>query len=146
MKQSRPLWIFLLLCCATAAIAASHPQAERELLAADAARTEAMVAADTATLERVLADDLSYGHSNGRVQGKKELLESLQTGALRYRALTTDETVARGYGCAGVVTGKAAAEVESAGQTASLTLRYTATYARQRGHWVLVAYQSVKLP
>lgn len=146
MKQIRRLRLTFLLLCTGTAIAASPPPTARELLAADAARTEATVAADTATLERVLADDLSYGHANGRLQGKNEFLESLRTGALRYRAFTTDETAARAYGCAGIVTGKAAAEIDSGGQSDSFKLRYTATYARQHGRWVLVAYQSVRLP
>jgi hypothetical protein len=146
MKQTRPLWFALLLLGAAAASAGPPPRAERDLLSADAARIEAMVATDTATLERVLADDLSYGHTSGRMQGKSELLDALHSGALRYQAFTTDETAARAYGCAGIVTGKALVEIDSGGRVDSFTLRYTATYARRHGRWVLVAYQSVRLP
>lgn len=145
MNLIRPLWFTLLLCAATAT-AAPDGSAERALLAADARRTQAMVAQDYATLDRALGEDLSYGHSTGQVQGKKEFIADLQSGARRYRAVTAVETAARMYGCAGVVTGTSNIEVESQGHALAFTLRYTATYARQQDRWVLVAYQSVKLP
>ena len=146
MKHAVPLAFVLLLLGATTAAAGSRDGDVRALVAADTARMEAMVAGDFGALERALGDDLTYGHSGGQVQGKRELIGELQSGVRRYRALTAVETSARSYGCAGVVTGTTNAEVDYQGQPLSLTLRYTATYARQRGHWVLVAYQSVKLP
>jgi len=146
MKSIRPVSIAVLLLGAATAVAGSPGSAERELVAADTARMEAMVAGDVARLERALGDDLTYGHSGGQVQGKRELIGELQSGVRRYRALTSVDTAARAYGCAGVVTGTSTIDADYRGQSLSFTLRYTATYARQHGAWVLVAYQSVKLP
>jgi len=146
MKHALRIWFVLLLFGASTAVAGSRESDERALVAADTARMEAMVAGDFAVLERTLGEDLTYGHTSGQVQSKRELIGELQSGVRRYRALTAVETAARVYGCAGVVTGTTNAEVDYRGQPLSFTLRYTATYARQRGHWVLVAYQSVKLP
>ncbi len=146
MQQARPLWFALLLCFTAATDAAPRLSPEQALVAADTARMEATVAGDVATLELALGDDLSYGHSTGQVQGKREFIADLQTGVRKYRALTAVESTARAYGCAGVVTGTSNAEVEARGAMLSLRLRYTATYARQRGRWVLVAYQSGSLP
>ena len=142
-RHRRALWLVILAC--TAATAGPQPD-DQTLLVADTARMQAMVASDGAALERLLADDLSYGHSDGRVQGKSELLESLRTGKMRYRRLSAEEASARVYGCAGIVTAKASAEVETPERTLSVTLRYTATYAWLTDHWALVAYQSVRLP
>jgi hypothetical protein len=80
------------------------------------------------------------------VQGKREFIDDLRQGVRRYRAVAPVETAARAYGCAGIVTGTAKVEAEYQGRALSLVLHYTATYARQHGRWVLVAYQSVKLP
>lgn len=146
MAKPRPAALLLLLLLAAAARADGPADAERTLLAADAARTQAMLAADVTALERALADDLSYGHSSGQVQGKKALVEELRSGVRRYRALATEDVVARGYGCAGVVTARARADVEYQGRPISFAMRYTATYAKQQDRWVLVAYQSVQLP
>jgi len=146
MKLTCPLWLTLLLCCAPAAMAASGGSAERELLAADSARTEAMVSGDYAALDHALADDLTYGHSTGQVQGKAEFVADLKSGARRYRAVTALKSAARVYGCAGVVTGTSDVQVESQGRALAFTLQYTATYARQHDRWVLVAYQSARVP
>jgi hypothetical protein len=105
-----------------------------------------MVAGDTAALDRSLSPDLSYGHTSGQVQSKSELLDELRSGTRRYRSLASEDRAARVYGCAGVVTGAAAAAVEYRGRTASFRMRYTATYTRDRDRWVLVAYQSAMLP
>lgn len=146
MTLTRPLALVVLLLCAAAAAAGPRASDEQSLIAADTARMQAMVAGDFPALERALGDDLSYGHSSGQVQGKKEFVDELRSGARRYRALASAATTARAYGCAGVVTGTSSAEVEFQGHPVSLSLGYTATYARRHGRWVLVAYQSVKLP
>ena len=146
MQKVRPLWFAFLLLIAPTALAGPRPSAEQALVAADSARMEATVAGDFAALELALADDLTYGHSSGQVQSKPEFIADLRSGARRYRALTAVDSTARAYGCAGVVTGTSNAEVETEGRTLSLMLRYTATYAQRHGRWVLVAYQSVKLP
>jgi hypothetical protein len=146
MSLTRPLWLSLLLLCTATAVAAPDGSGERALLAADSARTAAMVAQDYAALDRALGEDLTYGHSTGQVQGKQEFIADLRNGVRRYRAVTAVESAARAYGCAGIVTGTSTVEVESQGHALSFTLRYTATYARQHDRWVLVAYQSVRLP
>jgi len=126
---------------------AAHPvDAPRALLGADAARAQAMVAADLAALDRVLGEDLSYGHSNGVLEDKGALLESIRSGARRYRSLAPREASARLYGDTGIVVALADAEVDAQGQSRALVLRYTATYVRRQNRWVLVAYQSTAVP
>jgi hypothetical protein len=146
MAKPGPTALLLLLLAGTGARADGPAAVERSLIAADAARVQAMLAADVPELERGLADTLSYGHSSGQVQGRQELIDEMRSGVRKYRALTTEDVVARAYGCAGVVTAKAHADVEFRGQPLSFNMRYTATYSRQHGRWLLVAYQSVKLP
>jgi ketosteroid isomerase-like protein len=126
---------------------AAHPaDAPRALLGADAARAQAMVAGDLAALDRALGDDLSYGHSNGVLEDKGALLESIRSGTRRYRSLTPREASARLYGDTGIVVALADAEVDAQGQSRALVLRYTATYVRRQERWVLVAYQSTAVP
>lgn len=40
----------------------------------------AMVEANKTSLEQLTADSLSYGHSSGRVENKKEFIENIATG------------------------------------------------------------------
>src|SRR5918992_3843401 len=45
-----------------------------------------VVKKDYAVLDRVLADDLAYTHSDGRLDTKKELIDSLRSGKQTYDA------------------------------------------------------------
>lgn len=130
------------LLCACALRAPADTTRGDQLLATDALRTQAMVAGDFPLLERVLADDLSYVHSNGLVAGKAALLAALRAHQIRYLSITTGDVAARDYGCTGVVTGSAMLEVEAGGRPATLALRYTATYVLRDRRWQLAAYQS----
>ncbi|MBS0393856.1 MAG: nuclear transport factor 2 family protein [Proteobacteria bacterium] len=145
--MSRIAWLLtLLLPLAAAAAPAPGGDEVRALLAADAARLQAMVALDEQALAGALADDLSYGHAGGQVDSKAALLESMRNGSLRYRRLDTRTASARSYGCLGVVLATVDVEVEVHGRRQSLLLGYTASYARRQDRWVLVAYQSVQVP
>ena len=44
---------------------------------------EALLKADKAQLERLSAEQLSYGHSDGRVQNKAEFIDGVMTGRRR---------------------------------------------------------------
>lgn len=112
------------------------------ILEADAARTAAMVAGDTATLGGLLDDALTYTHSNGRMDTKGSLLASLTGGHLRYRRIDVPVRAVRIFGDTAVVSGPVRIEVESTGRVHHLAGVFTAVYRRRDGGWRLVAYQS----
>ncbi|HZF10863.1 MAG TPA: nuclear transport factor 2 family protein [Thermoanaerobaculia bacterium] len=110
-------------------------------------RFATMVKGDTAVLERVLGDDLTYTHSTGAVDTKASFLASLQSGKLRYLALKPDGVEARVYaGAAAVVTGRIEMRVVSDGKEVTFPARFTSVYAKRHGRWLLVAWQSTRLP
>jgi hypothetical protein len=112
----------------------------------DAARRQALVAGDVAALSELLADGLSYGHANGEVQPKPELLASLASGELRHRAIRYHEFEAREVGGAFVVSGRQTVEVTARGRELTSESVFVAVYMRARGRWQLVAYQSAPAP
>ena len=66
----------LAVLAATAAVPALAETNDQAAVAeAIAALTKAMLAADKAKLEALVSDNLSYGHSSGRVETKKEFVE-----------------------------------------------------------------------
>jgi hypothetical protein len=97
-------------------------------------------------LGRLFADELTYVHTTGAVDGKPQLLGKIKSGELVFQQIKTQDVVARPYGTAGVVTGTAELHVINAHQPKVLSLRYTATYVQHEGHWQLVAYHSTQLP
>ena len=105
-----------------------------------------MVNADVATLRELFADGLRYGHANGEVHAKEELLGLLGSGRLDYRAIRIEEIETRELAGALVVTGRQTIEVRASGRDVTSHSVFTAVYSRDGGSWRLVAYQSTPLP
>ena len=112
----------------------------------DALRREALVNGDVPALRELFADGLRYGHANGQVQGKEELLGLLGSGRLDYRAIEVEEVETRELAGTWVVTGRQTVRVTSAGRELTSHSVFTAVYARECRRWRLVAYQSTALP
>jgi hypothetical protein len=56
-----------------------------------------MVKSDPATVAKLLADDLSYFHSNGAMETKADVLKGI-TGQVKYTAIKFETTNVRQYG------------------------------------------------
>src|SRR5262245_17113893 len=75
------LVVALIVLVAVTAMAQEHgkkagpvSKAEEEVLKIDTERAEAYMHGDTAALERILADDVTYVHPTGKVETKAEIL------------------------------------------------------------------------
>jgi hypothetical protein len=112
----------------------------------DARRRQAMIDGDVAALREIFADGLRYGHANGEVHPKEELLGLLGSGRIDYRAIRVEEIETRELAGALVVTGKQTVDVRTGGRDVSSPSVFTAVYARERAAWRLVAYQSAPVP
>jgi len=112
----------------------------------DALRREALVNADVTALRELFADGLRYGHANGEVHAKEELLGLLGSGRLDYRAIRVEEIETRELAGTLVVTGRQTIEVRAAGRDVTSRSVFTAVYAREGGRWRMVAYQSTQAP
>lgn len=145
-EKSHPWTALLLTGLLIGAGAAAAADPEREVREVDDRRFAAMVRADTAELDRLLADDLTYTHSTGAVETKAQFLAAISAPTIRYRSIEPSERRVRVYGDAAVITGAAAVQVTSGGQDLALRMRFTAVYVRRAGAWKLAAWQSTRLP
>lgn len=109
-------------------------------------RIQAMIHLNVAALDSIFADDLTYTHTNGRVDSKQQLLATLQSGELKYDAIDYQETKVRSYGETAIVTGSTSLKAKLKNQSASFNLRFTNVYVKQSGFWKMVAWQSTRLP
>jgi ketosteroid isomerase-like protein len=123
------------------------PGPQGELIAADARRLDALVAADVPALQALLGDELRWVHADGRVETKYVLIAALESQRTDYVAARARDVDARAYGEAGVVTGTVQLRVRTAGGAERKVRNlYTAVYAKRDGAWQLVAYQSTTAP
>jgi len=125
--------------------AASSGRAEQELIKLDNELTGATIRGDVAALDRILAENLIYTHSSGRVETKAQFLAGLKSGEVKYESINRDDVKVQVLGEAAVLTGHAVVRLNSKGQVMNLNLRFMRVYAKQQGRWQAVAYQSTHI-
>lgn len=128
-----------------AGVAGAGQGAEKAIRLLEDQRFEAMIAGDVATLDRMLADELTYVHSNGQMETKAGFLARIKSGDLKYKAVRREDVRVWVTGGAAVVTGQATMEVRSKGEDVSLFIRFTDVYVDRSGRWELVAWQSTRI-
>jgi ketosteroid isomerase-like protein len=119
---------------------------EAEALAAEDARYAAQMGADVAALEKLLADDLVYTHSNAAVDDKKAFIEALRSGATKYRTMKRSDTRTRTYGCVAILTGRADFQTTTKGQDSAVALRFHAIWVKRPAGLQFISWQSTRLP
>lgn len=97
------------------------------------------------SLDRVVDERLSYIHSNGWIQTKKEFLDDFASGKLVIHDVVVAEMHARVYKKSAVVTGKGQFITSLNGNKSSVNLLFTEVYVLQRGGWKLVSRHATKL-
>lgn len=119
---------------------------EKQLMDLEKQRFLAMTQKDTLFLQKILADDLIYTHSNALIETKKDFLESIQTGKITYKSLESEEMKIRIYEKTAVINGLVHVVGALNGKEFDIHLRYVDVYHKNKIGWQLVAWQSVKVP
>ncbi|WP_028524909.1 nuclear transport factor 2 family protein [Runella limosa] len=109
-------------------------------------RFAALVSKDYAYLDKVLAEDLYYCHSNGLIDTKASFVQSIKDGKLTYQEMVPEDLKVRVYGKTAVITGMCAAKVLSNGQQLNTRFRFTDVYVKNKAGWQMVSWQSLRMP
>jgi ketosteroid isomerase-like protein len=113
----------------------------------DEERTDAAIRGDFATLDRLLAADLTYVHSSAKLDTKASFIDSLRSGAVKFKGFQRDEVNVREFGDSAVITGVATVSVENRGQAPPpFKIRYTGVWMNRGGKWQMVAWQTTRVP
>src|SRR5262245_52935088 len=107
--------------------------------------TKAMKAADRAQLEALTADGLSYGHSSGKVETKKEYIDVIAGKKTIYKSITLTDPTVSVVGNNAVARHVFAAEVEAGGQASSPKIGVMQVWVKDGGAWKLLARQAFKI-
>lgn len=123
-------------------------QAKRFGAALEELREQAMRSADKEALERLLAPDLSYVHSNGSVQSRGEYIGDLTISRkVSYRQLKLfDVAVCAWSDSLLVVGGIMDATIDKNPAPLSFKSIYTALWQRTGDAWMLTRFQGTKVP
>jgi hypothetical protein len=104
----------------------------------------AMLKADRAPLEALTADQLSYGHSAGRVEDKTQLITAATSGPLRRKFITLTDHTVQMVGDHAMVRHPVTGETERDGKTHPVTIGVLMVWPQQNGDWKLLARQGVR--
>jgi ketosteroid isomerase-like protein len=105
---------------------------------------KAVVDADGAGLNALLATDLSYGHSDGRVEGKQELIDKLKDGRYDFINMELTEQTIKISGDIAVVRNKLDGKTADEGKPGEAHLYVLMVWQKTKGGWCLLARQAVK--
>jgi hypothetical protein len=118
----------------------------RRVANAVAALTKAMLAADKAGLESLVADQLSYGHSGGVVQDKAAFVDVIASKKTIYKSIVlSDQTVAVA-GPNAIVRHAWLGESESGGKSNVSKIGVLQVWQKQGADWKLLARQAFAKP
>lgn len=108
-------------------------------------RFRAMVDGDVPLLNQLLSDSVSFVHSNGKRETKRQFIDAISAGHRRYRQIEvqSQDVVPLGRDAC-VVTGRALLEMEANNGALLFPIAYTAIQAHEEGHWRLVAWQATR--
>ena len=104
-----------------------------------------MVNPDRAGIEALVAEDVDYGHSNGRVHAREALIEDLSNGNTVFRTMdVTDQTIKTGDNVA-IVRHVMRAKTFNRGVDGEVHLSILQAWHLRNGTWKMIARQAVKL-
>ena len=133
---------------ATSANRPAHAQSadERAVAQAVEALTKAMINVDRARLEALTADQLSYGHSAGRIENKKEFVDYLASRASAFRRIDlSDQTISLVDNEAIVRHLFTGETINPAGQVTPVRIGVLQVWQKQGSDWRLLARQAYRL-
>ena len=112
------------------------------ILDLESQRLTAMVDNDVDTLERILADDLSYVHTSAAIDTKESFVSGIGSGRLNYESITPTPKTVRTYAGSAIVRGGAHVHVNGN----HFSLEYTVVYVNNDGEWQMTSWHATRLP
>ena len=106
----------------------------------------AVVKKDKGILETLAAPQLSYSHSDARLQNKAQFIDGVMTRKATVKSLEWPEMTVQIVGANGVVRHLWVSESELDGKTTNTKIGVMQVWQKQDGGWKLLARASWKLP
>ena len=119
---------------------------EKEIAAAVETFKKGIVDADNNLLNSIAAEELVYGHSNGKVQNKTEFIDEIISGKPDYISVDTADQTIKISGNTAIVRHIYSAETMNKGTAGHVKIGNMLIFQKQHGKWKLLARQAYKLP
>ena len=104
---------------------------------------QAVIAADKPKLEALCAPELTYGHSDGRIQDRATAIDALVTRKSVFKTLEQSRQTIAIVGDNAIVRNHMSADVDPGGRHVELEMLYV--WQKRGGEWRLIARQAYKI-
>lgn len=124
-----------------------HAQTADEIKVSETMETlrKAMIDPDKAVLEKILHEDLSYGHSSGTIETKAMFIESLTSNNSDFKTMDLTEQTVKVVGNTAIIRHKLFAETANKGVASTAKLNVLLIFTKVKGEWKLLARQAAKI-
>ncbi len=138
--------VYLLLFLFVSSTAVNAQSAEESRVAAAVATlNKAIIDADKNVLESLTAEELSYGHSGGKVENKTQFVTALVSGAVDFISIDIADQKITISGKNAIVRSLYGAKLTSNGNPVELKIGSLMVWEKAKGKWKLLARQGYKL-
>jgi ketosteroid isomerase-like protein len=120
--------------------------AETDVRNLEQQRWRAIIDKDVEALRELIADELSYTHSNAMVDTKETYLRAIEDRVFDYQGVRHFDDQCRVIGDVALLTGRAEIDVVAGGSLRHLDARYSVVWVRRDGRWHFLCWQSTALP
>jgi hypothetical protein len=103
-----------------------------------------LLSRDSVSLSKLLSNDVTYGHTNGLIQTKAELIHDLMTKVQDYKSIAPSDMKIRVYNNTAVVNINVGVKMEYNAKPLEMNMHVVLVWIKNNGNWELVARQSVK--
>ena len=142
MKKLLYLFLFFFV---FALVGAAQSNDETKVAAAAAALNKAMIDPDKNMLESLTAEELSYGHSTGKIENRVQFITALTSGAVDFSSIDiTDQTI-KIAGDNAIVRNTFSAKLTNDGKPLEIKVGILMVWKKINGEWKLLARQGYKL-
>lgn len=105
----------------------------------------AMISGIKEDLESIVHDSLSYGHSNGTIEGKYEFVEKIVSGKSDFVSIELNSQTISVQKDIAIVRHNLVANINDGGKPAEVKLKILLVFTKTGKDWKLIARQAVKL-
>jgi len=142
MKKFLFLFLFFF---ASATVALAQSPEETKIAAAAEALIKAMIDGDKNVLEKLTAEELSYGHSTGKIENKTEFIASMVNGPLDFSSIDITEQTIKLAGKNAIVRNSFSAKLTNDGKPLEIKIAVLMVWKKIKEEWKLLARQGYKV-
>ncbi|QXH64010.1 nuclear transport factor 2 family protein [Pseudomonas azerbaijanorientalis] len=142
MKKAKVLIGFL--CLFTGYVTATPAASDKDVAQAVDHLTQAMLHKDIPELNALTAENLTYGHSSGKIQDKQTFIADIETGKSAFKTLEMQNQTITVSGDVALVRHHFSAQALKGTEVVPTEIENFQIWQKQDGKWLLVGRQAFK--